>query len=551
MKRANSNPSGRCGQHLERSVRVEFVLTLTLLALIAFAGQQRARAANGDATSQFEVALNYFHGVGVPKNYAEAARLFRAAAEQGYAPAQLYLSFCYENGRGEPEDLVEAYKWLLLASAQGNEPAGRIMATLEEKLTPGQMATGQHLASKFITLTSGQGRSLIVNAQASQNGATDDTRHLSQDFELFRNGQRLVFDTTGHQKANGIRSQVSYPRTWKAVEGDRPHIIQKLISEEGQGSEMLALQTVPLPAALARVLTEKEKLEAVSLGSLTNFVPAGGRLLAHTVSKLDGETCGIMEYAWANERAGMQFSQMGLVFVVPMKGALLVIAGVTGGPSSSGFESIARHYATAKPLLTMMASSCVFPDKWTSGIAVTEPEARTQESPGKSFSSLDRTMVSVGVMVVLVALACWGIVAQKHRPAMVLKQEPTSPALTEPASAAERPNLAGLNPSTQCSMSQKPPSPLQPPLLQPAPLQPPPVRPPATLGTPPLPKPNQGMKIIDTRRTVEGLLAGVVVIALAGQIGALPAVVVVLCLGYCYKRATAKQRPPQARSNAR
>ncbi len=83
------------------------------------------------------------------KDYAEAVRWYRKAAEQNYAKAQSNLADCYENGRGVMKDDAEAYKWLLLAAGQGDARAKEAMATLEEKMTPEQIAEGQKRARDF------------------------------------------------------------------------------------------------------------------------------------------------------------------------------------------------------------------------------------------------------------------------------------------------------------------------------------------------------------------------------------------------------------------
>lgn len=44
-----------------------------------------------DADAQFNLALMYSNGVGVPQDYAEALKWYRLAAEQGYAKTKLHL----------------------------------------------------------------------------------------------------------------------------------------------------------------------------------------------------------------------------------------------------------------------------------------------------------------------------------------------------------------------------------------------------------------------------------------------------------------------------
>ena len=61
---------------------------------------------------------------GLPKNEAEAARLYRLAADKGHAPAQFNLGYFYESGRGGlKEDDAEAVRLFRLAADQGHARA--------------------------------------------------------------------------------------------------------------------------------------------------------------------------------------------------------------------------------------------------------------------------------------------------------------------------------------------------------------------------------------------------------------------------------------------
>ena len=77
-------------------------------------------ADTGNPFAQCCRAICYAHGIGVPKDEAEAVKWFRKAAEQGNAVGQARLGTCYVWGAGVPKDAAEAVKWLRLAAEQGN-----------------------------------------------------------------------------------------------------------------------------------------------------------------------------------------------------------------------------------------------------------------------------------------------------------------------------------------------------------------------------------------------------------------------------------------------
>ena len=65
----------------------------------------------------------YYHGLGVKKDYKEAARWVRKAADQGDAQAQYNLGTICETGRGVKQELEEALAWYIKAAKQGHKGA--------------------------------------------------------------------------------------------------------------------------------------------------------------------------------------------------------------------------------------------------------------------------------------------------------------------------------------------------------------------------------------------------------------------------------------------
>ena len=83
----------------------------------------RPAAENGDAHAQWGLALCYYYGDGVAKNYEKAAKWYRMAAERGHAEAQRRLGVCYHRGEGVEKDHEEAIKWDRKAAEQGDAKA--------------------------------------------------------------------------------------------------------------------------------------------------------------------------------------------------------------------------------------------------------------------------------------------------------------------------------------------------------------------------------------------------------------------------------------------
>ncbi len=117
----------------------------------------RKAADQGLASGQNNLAVRYVRGEGVAQDYKQAAYWYEKAAMQGHRSAQSYLAYMYSQGQGVGQDYVEAYKWWTFAGADpsAGEDARRRRASLEQKMTPQQIAEGQErvrvLATKSAT----------------------------------------------------------------------------------------------------------------------------------------------------------------------------------------------------------------------------------------------------------------------------------------------------------------------------------------------------------------------------------------------------------------
>ena len=82
------------------------------------------------------------------KDQAAAVHWYRKAAEQGEAAVQYNLAICYDIGSGVPKDFVYAYMWANLA-AVGDPSFADYRDTIEAKLNKDMLMEAQRLSRKF------------------------------------------------------------------------------------------------------------------------------------------------------------------------------------------------------------------------------------------------------------------------------------------------------------------------------------------------------------------------------------------------------------------
>jgi localization factor PodJL len=90
----------------------------------------RAAALKGEAAAQYEVALRFAEGRGVPQNLSGAAEWFERAAKKGLAPAQFRLAGLFEKGLGVTKNLDTARRYYIAAGEAGHAKALHNLAVL-------------------------------------------------------------------------------------------------------------------------------------------------------------------------------------------------------------------------------------------------------------------------------------------------------------------------------------------------------------------------------------------------------------------------------------
>lgn len=114
----------------------------------------RARQVEG----HFSLARCYVAGIGgLPKDDAQAVRLYRLAAEQGYPRAQYQLALLHDAGAGGlPASAREADRLLQLSAEASYAPAQNLLANrLLDR--PGRRARDERQALRLLRLAAAQG----------------------------------------------------------------------------------------------------------------------------------------------------------------------------------------------------------------------------------------------------------------------------------------------------------------------------------------------------------------------------------------------------------
>jgi TPR repeat protein len=105
-------------------------------------------AANGNDNAQWKLGLGYIKGIGVPHDERKAVVCFKRAANHGDVRAQSALSDLYLSGRGVPRDYVRAYTWASIATGLPGNDNDRLRV-IGSRMTAAQIDDAQRRISSW------------------------------------------------------------------------------------------------------------------------------------------------------------------------------------------------------------------------------------------------------------------------------------------------------------------------------------------------------------------------------------------------------------------
>jgi len=106
-------------------------------------------AEQGNLYAQNRLGEMYEGGQGVSKNAKKAVHWFRKGAEGGLPMAQYNLADMYRFGFGVPQSYIHAYAWWSIAAAQEHDISKEMKRTIQQLMTPNQIAVAQKLSSEL------------------------------------------------------------------------------------------------------------------------------------------------------------------------------------------------------------------------------------------------------------------------------------------------------------------------------------------------------------------------------------------------------------------
>ena len=178
--------------------------------------------------------------------------------------------------------------------------------------------------------------------------------------EEFTKGFRQKYRTDGSGKSRGVVVEMQLPRSWKGMEGYRPHIVRKWKSEAGTGMELIMLQVRETEGVY---ITRADVAEMIQYGEIKSLVPDGGVLGDYGMVSMENLPGYFLDFSLLQERAGMAIYQKMRQYTFFYLDRMIAVQ-CSAGSLESEYESTEIQFEKIRPLCVQVFNSVVLREKY-------------------------------------------------------------------------------------------------------------------------------------------------------------------------------------------
>ena len=246
-----------------------------------------------------------------------------------------------------------------IKQAMGEKLFQETRATLQTKLkgTLGRQQITRVIAGNFLQQVKGRSKGEIESPVLEY---LLTVKYAANPVGEFTDRFRQRYETDGTGKSQGLKVNLQLPRSWLGMDGERPHIVQKWVSENGTGLENIHLD---IRDGQGYSPTKREMEEFVRSGEVKDTVPDGATYIASGNFTLEKQNGYWVQMSMRLERAGMKMYQNALMYQFFFRGKAIGIMCQTGGTESEK-SKIDDAFKRVQPLCQQVLNSVVLPQAY-------------------------------------------------------------------------------------------------------------------------------------------------------------------------------------------
>ncbi len=174
-------------------------------------------------------------------------------------------------------------------------------------------------------------------------------------------GKTVQFNSATIPKANGIEVTFRTPASWHKAEGDRPHVVQKWISQNGSGD--MAIILIVMTGEDFKGITRDDVEQSYAQDQGKMFVPANASLLASSVVSIDSAPTVLFDTTMALTIAGKELSLRTRTYDIFAADSLISLQCSVTRPSAQK-EVAEKRFPRVGELCEKVASTFTIPSQW-------------------------------------------------------------------------------------------------------------------------------------------------------------------------------------------
>lgn len=171
----------------------------------------------------------------------------------------------------------------------------------------------------------------------------------------YRERQTAAFNSAGHAKANGLEISLNYPRSWRAAEGVRPHIVQNFIAPDAPATcNLLVREAAP-------EMNEAELRAHVQPGRAATQVPANAERVTSRATTIDGLPATELLFEMTVDRAGQTIRARSVIYITSWRTSIIQLTCLAAGADQ---PQMTARFDAYFPVFRLVANSLVVHDRW-------------------------------------------------------------------------------------------------------------------------------------------------------------------------------------------
>jgi hypothetical protein len=178
----------------------------------------------------------------------------------------------------------------------------------------------------------------------------------------FIDGFVNVFNTKGHPKSKGTDWQIKVPKSWRKAEAERPNIIQKFISDYGDGNQSIMLLVKNLDLPEGYILSKEEIDEMFSEEEMKKIAVDGTKFISYTKTTIENKIAVILEVEKTAERLDIKTKIRMQQYMFIHNNKMYCMEGMVSTKDLS--KDLAAEMKKYNPVFRLVANSIVLKDKY-------------------------------------------------------------------------------------------------------------------------------------------------------------------------------------------